>query len=112
VSSKVPAIKGPSYVKQPLSNDVAKPMDNELIDELLPLPLPVDKIYNQTEYVNASFAERQSALKKKLLINGDVRIISKAERDMGVEINIPSQEGIDNWLKQSQQLGQQIRAVR
>ena len=64
----------------------------------MPQPLPVDRLFGQKEYIYTQFKERNLALKKKLLIDGEVKIISKAERDQGISLMIPTTDGMDNWL--------------
>lgn len=105
VYSKIPAIRTQSCENHKICKDFAKPMDNDLAEEVQPMPLPVDRLKYQQDYIQTNFNERHGALKKKLLINGDVKILSAAERSHGVPIMVPSQDGIDDWLKQSMQLG-------
>jgi hypothetical protein len=54
-------------------------MDINTTEEMMPLPLPVDKQFSNA-YINSNFKDRNQAQKSKLLIYGQVKILSKDDR--------------------------------
>jgi hypothetical protein len=56
-------------------------MDKD-VEEGHPLPLPVDnRGSRQQDYLTQDFKDRNASLKRKLFIDGQVRIMSQSERE-------------------------------
>lgn len=70
-------------------------MDVVKTEEVNPLPLPVEKKFSK-QYVNEPFKHRHAGAKNRLIIDGKIRILNKEER-IGVEIMMPTQEGLEDW---------------
>jgi hypothetical protein len=85
-------------------------MDTTTVEESVPLPLPVERQFNNA-YINANFNNRNIGAKAQLLINGQVRVLSKEDRS-GVQIFMPSMENLDEWKQQSIHLGQKIKLLK
>jgi hypothetical protein len=79
-------------------------MDSGTVEEAVPQPLPVERQFNNA-YINANFKNRNVGAKAQLLINGQVKVLSKEDRG-GVQIFMPSMENLDEWKQQSINFGQ------
>lgn len=78
-------------------------MDSTAAEEVHPLPLPVERQFNNA-YINADFKNRNLGAKAQLLINGHVKVLSKEDRG-GVQIFMPSIENLDEWKQKSIHFG-------
>jgi hypothetical protein len=54
-------------------------MDSGSVEEAIPLPLPVERQFNNA-YIKANFKNRNVGAKAQLLINGQVKVLSKEDR--------------------------------
>jgi hypothetical protein len=64
-------------------------MDNVVVEEQNPLPLPVEKQHNNA-YMNEKFKNRHKGEKNRLLIEGKVRVANTNGKP-GVAIMMPSE---------------------